>query len=128
MDGVPSVGGTRGIFEIFVPGAFLFLNIIGVAYVWMKVQSIPLNDSFEKLSAQPVLALTVLVCFGYLLGMILAPSQNQVAGQTERVLSLAPLPVAILQGRKAGMRGIQGGVPVFCLHRECRKRQTPGRC
>jgi hypothetical protein len=71
MDGVPAVGGTRGIFEIFVPGAFLFLNMIGVGYVWMIVQNIPLDDSVEKLAAQPVLALIVLVCFGYLLGIVL---------------------------------------------------------
>jgi len=71
MDGVPSVGGTRGIFEIFVPGAFLFLNMIGVGYVWMKAQNIPLDDSVGKLAAQPVLALTTLICFGYLLGIVL---------------------------------------------------------
>jgi hypothetical protein len=71
MNGVPGVGGTRGIFEIFVPGAFLFLNMIGVGYVWMKVQKIPFDESVGKVATQPVLVLTVLVCFGYLLGIVL---------------------------------------------------------
>jgi hypothetical protein len=70
MEGVPAVGGTRGIFEIFVPGAFLFLNIIGFVHVWSGTPR-DLDESIVKLSAQPVPAFTVLVCSGYLLGIVL---------------------------------------------------------
>lgn len=33
MKEVPSVGGARGIFEMFVPGVFLLINIAIVVYV-----------------------------------------------------------------------------------------------
>jgi len=70
MDGVPPIGSTRGIFEIFVPGAFLLLNIAGAAYI------LPSSGNGAKLfisalASQPVPALAVLVCFGYLLGVVL---------------------------------------------------------
>jgi len=42
-----------------------------VGYVFMKVYNIPLDGSVKKLATQPLFALTILVCFGYLLGIVL---------------------------------------------------------
>jgi hypothetical protein len=70
MNEVPSVGGTRGIFEIFVPGAFLLLNITWVAYVWPTTAG-DIRQFITTIASQAVPGLAVLVCFGYLLGIVL---------------------------------------------------------
>lgn len=70
MNGVPSVGGTRGIFEIFIPGAFLLLNITCVVYVWSGSGS-DIRQFITTVSSQSVVGLAVLVSFGYLLGVVL---------------------------------------------------------
>jgi hypothetical protein len=67
---IPTIGGTRGIFEIFVPGVFLLLNIGAMVY------SLPILDDHTRnlissLATNTVLDLVVFVCFGYLIGIIL---------------------------------------------------------
>ncbi len=67
---IPTIGGTRGIFEIFVPGVFLLLNIGAMIY------SLPILDDHTRnlvssLATNTVLDLVVFVCFGYLIGIIL---------------------------------------------------------
>ena len=34
MERIPAVGGARGIFDIFVPGAFLLFNLSMALYLW----------------------------------------------------------------------------------------------
>lgn len=70
MNQVPSAGGTRGVFEIFVPGAFLFLNIVGAAYVW-PTEGDEIQQIILTVTSQAVPSLAVLICFGYLLGVLL---------------------------------------------------------
>ncbi|HNW74279.1 MAG TPA: hypothetical protein PKN44_11685 [Bacteroidales bacterium] len=70
MNGVPSIGGTRGIFEIFIPGAFLLLNITFVVHTFI-VKENDFSDIVNTISVQPVPGLIILVCFGYLLGVLL---------------------------------------------------------
>jgi hypothetical protein len=67
---IPTIGGARGIFEIFIPGMFLLLNLAAVAYLF------PFIDGETKrligaCASSPVLAVVVAVAFGYLLGVIL---------------------------------------------------------
>jgi hypothetical protein len=38
MDKIPTIGGARGIFEIFVPGIFLLLNIVATLYEFPFVE------------------------------------------------------------------------------------------
>jgi hypothetical protein len=67
---IPTIGGTRGIFEIFVPGVFLLLNIGAVLF------SIPTLDDHTRnmvasLASNSVLDIIVSICFGYLIGILL---------------------------------------------------------
>ncbi|HEY9152257.1 MAG TPA: hypothetical protein VIN60_05175 [Anaerolineales bacterium] len=67
---IPTIGGTRGIFEIFVPGVFLLLNIGAAIY------SLPALDDHTKvlmdaLALNSILDLVIGVCFGYLVGVLL---------------------------------------------------------
>jgi hypothetical protein len=70
MNEVPSIGGARGIFEIFVPGAFLFLNIAGVVYLW-PVTGAETRLAMVAIASEAVPSLAILVCFGYLIGVLL---------------------------------------------------------
>jgi hypothetical protein len=70
VDKIPAVGGARGLFEIFVPGLFLLLNLVGTVYF------LPFTDDVTKrqISAfrdAPTLALLVGIPFGYLAGVVL---------------------------------------------------------
>jgi hypothetical protein len=67
---VPTIGGARGIFEIFVPGLFLLLNLVGATYL------LPFLDQdtkhfIEVTATNPGLSLMIVVSFGYLLGVLL---------------------------------------------------------
>jgi hypothetical protein len=70
---VPAIGKARGIFEIFVPGAFLLINLTIVLYLLSKsVNSLNiLHKYLSYIVDQPGLIIIILVCFGYLIGMIL---------------------------------------------------------
>jgi len=67
---VPTIGGARGIFEIFIPGVFLLLNVGAVVYLF------PYNDDETKrlivaAASNPILVLVIGIVFGYLIGVIL---------------------------------------------------------
>jgi hypothetical protein len=67
---IPTIGGARGIFEIFVPGIFLLLNLGLVAYL------LPFTDDETRRliasgASNPVLSLIIAVSFGYLIGILL---------------------------------------------------------
>lgn len=67
---IPTIGGARGIFEIFVPGMFLLLNLGAVVYLF------PFTDDETKRLivsgvSNPVLILIIAVGFGYLIGVLL---------------------------------------------------------
>jgi hypothetical protein len=67
---IPTIGGARGIFEIFVPGMFLLVNLGVVVYLFPFV-----DEETKRLIAagasDPVIALLVTIGFGYLVGMLL---------------------------------------------------------
>jgi hypothetical protein len=67
---VPTIGGARGIFEVFVPGLFLFLNLVGVAYL-MPFMDQDSKHFIEVTAANPGLSLAIVISFGYLLGIVL---------------------------------------------------------
>jgi hypothetical protein len=69
MDKIPVVGGARGVFEIFVPGLFLFANLLIPLYAlpWTRAGTLAAMQQF----ANPAAGLVLLVCFGYLLGVLL---------------------------------------------------------
>lgn len=67
---IPTIGGARGIFEIFVPGMFLLLNLGAVAYM------LPFTDNETKnlitsIASNPALVVVIVVGFGYLIGVLL---------------------------------------------------------
>jgi len=69
MNQVPAIGGARGIFEIFVPGLFLLVNIVATFYFspWTSTQT---RVQMQTLT-NPLTGLVLLVCLGYLLGVLL---------------------------------------------------------
>jgi hypothetical protein len=76
MNTIPTIGGARGIFEIFVPGTFLLLNLGFVLYIF------PFTDSEVKRliaagASSPAMALIMAVSFGYLIGILLRLFQTE---------------------------------------------------
>ncbi|MGA7195129.1 MAG: hypothetical protein WBW94_16020 [Anaerolineales bacterium] len=67
---IPTIGGTRGIFEIFVPGVFLLLNI-GAAIYSLPYLDVHTQNLIITLASNSVLDLVVGICFGYLVGVLL---------------------------------------------------------
>jgi hypothetical protein len=70
IDKVPSIGGGRGVFEIFVPGLFLLLNM------WAALYLLPATDEstrryLQTLVSRPALGVLVIIPFGYLAGVVL---------------------------------------------------------
>ena len=67
---IPTIGGTRGIFEIFVPGVFLLLNIGIVTYVFPFLDN-RTREVISSITSNSILDLIIAVCFGYLIGILL---------------------------------------------------------
>lgn len=65
---IPAIGAARGVFELFVPGAFVILNAFAVLYSALDYRA---QYQIRELAASPALSLVVLVCLGYLVGVIL---------------------------------------------------------
>ena len=70
MRTVPTVGGGKGIFELFVPGAFLLLNLGGAA-LFLDPGAKAINDPRVEVFLSPIVAAIVIISFGYLLGIVL---------------------------------------------------------
>ena len=70
MDRVPAIGGARGIFDIFVPGAFLLLNIATAMYLW-PFGSDPVRDQIAGLYTNTSAFLLASITLGYLFGVAL---------------------------------------------------------
>lgn len=68
---IPAVGGTRGIFEIFVPGAFLLINLAYIGHHLLTLANRDAQSFILDCISRPVLALVLIVCFGYLIGVML---------------------------------------------------------
>ena len=67
---VPTIGGARGVFEIFVPGAFMLINVIAFIYL-LPVTANETKQQIVALLQEPVQSLILAVIFGYLMGVIL---------------------------------------------------------
>lgn len=67
---IPSVGGVRGVFEIFIPGLFLLLNIVGIGMVTPGFAPREI-EQIESLIDNPTVVIAATICFSYLLGVIL---------------------------------------------------------
>lgn len=67
---IPTIGGTRGIFEFFVPGIFLLLNL-GVAAYFFPYTDNETRNGITAVASNPALALIVAVSFGYLIGVVI---------------------------------------------------------
>jgi len=65
---VPSIGGAKGIFEILVPGIFLFINLVIPYYVILQND---ITELIDKLSNSEIIVTIIMISFGYLLGVIL---------------------------------------------------------
>jgi hypothetical protein len=67
---VPTIGGARGIFEVFVPGVFVLLNMGYVAY-FLPGTDQNTRNLIAATAANPASALVLIVSFGYLIGVLL---------------------------------------------------------
>ncbi|HNS53103.1 MAG TPA: hypothetical protein PKO09_18250 [Anaerolineae bacterium] len=65
---VPSIGGAQGIFEMFVPGAFTLLNALFVLYAALGPGA---QQQMRQMASDSLLSFVVVVCFGYLIGVVL---------------------------------------------------------
>lgn len=70
MNNIPTIGGARGIFEIFVPGIFLLINLVVVVYLFPYIDNATWKDIVAWIS-NPILSLVIVITFGYLIGVIL---------------------------------------------------------
>lgn len=70
MNRIPSIGGARGIFEIFLPGIFLLLNLTAAAYLTPPIVEFALTVKMDGTFAWFV-SVVMLISFGYLLGVML---------------------------------------------------------
>ncbi len=70
MRGVPTIGGAGGIFEVFVPGLFLLLNLSAVVY-FLPFFPPETKKYMGILVSNPAFTLIIVVSFGYLMGVIL---------------------------------------------------------
>lgn len=70
MGNVPAIGGAKGIFEILVPGVFVLVNIVTAVYVfpWGGREA---RAAIQAVGANSMLSFVVLICLGYLLGVLL---------------------------------------------------------
>ncbi len=69
MTKIPAIGGARGLFEIFVPGVFLLLNV-GIAYNLLYTET-EMGKDIKVAVSDPVSSVVVIICFGYLTGLLL---------------------------------------------------------
>ena len=67
---IPTIGGARGIFEIFVPGVFLLLNL-GVCVYLSPFSDSQINALIKAGATNTTVALILAVSFGYLIGILL---------------------------------------------------------
>lgn len=70
MTPIPAIGAARGIFEIFVPGLFLLLNLSFVVNAAVPEDD-PIRRAIGSIVGVPLVALFISIPFGYLLGVIL---------------------------------------------------------
>jgi hypothetical protein len=78
MNNIPTIGGARGIFEIFVPGVFLLLNLAAIAYLFPFIDK-DTKNFILGCNSNPVLSLVIMVCFDYLIGVILRLFRTELA-------------------------------------------------
>ena len=67
---IPTIGGARGIFEFFVPGVFLLLNLGFATYIFPYTDA-ETKNGIAAAASSPALALTIGISFGYLIGVVL---------------------------------------------------------
>lgn len=71
---IPKIANTKGIFEIFIPGTFLIVNMMGSFILFFHSHiDTNLNDQsfLVKFLMNPVFCTIILICFGYLAGIVL---------------------------------------------------------
>jgi len=68
---IPTIGGPRGIFEIFVPGVFLLLNAVATVYFSPFTDDQTKNFLIKELASNAALVLVITICFGYLIGILM---------------------------------------------------------
>ncbi len=67
---IPSIGGARGIFEYFVPGTFVLMNL-GLVALLLPFVDDETREFILATADNPILILVVAVGFGYLIGVLL---------------------------------------------------------
>lgn len=70
MQNFRTIGGPGGVFHILVPGVFLFLNLVGCAYLFPLTPQ-ETREDIERVLGNPAMGVVIIVGFGYLIGVIL---------------------------------------------------------
>jgi hypothetical protein len=68
MKDTPSIGQARGLFEILIPGAFLWLNLMLVLYISADEKTRTASSALVSSTGE---TLAIMVAFGYLIGVAL---------------------------------------------------------
>lgn len=68
---VPSIRKSEGIFEIFVPGIFLSIHLLAGLIIVFRENFKAIFAALKTLEITTIFFITFLICFGYLVGMIL---------------------------------------------------------
>jgi hypothetical protein len=77
---IPTIGGAKGIFEIFVPGLFLFLNFVLVLYLFPFTEK-ETNSLISLCISNQILGLVITISFSYLIGVILRLFRTDLADE-----------------------------------------------
>jgi len=77
---IPTIGGAKGIFEIFVPGLFLFLNLVLVLYLFPFSEK-ETNSLISLCISNQIFGLVITISFSYLIGVILRLFRTDLADE-----------------------------------------------
>jgi hypothetical protein len=78
MGNVPTIGGTRGIFGLLVPGVFMVMNLVAVVY-WLPFTDNETKQLIAIGASNQVLSSLLAIIFGYLMGITLRLFRTEIA-------------------------------------------------
>lgn len=82
---IPKIGGARGIFEIFIPGTFFLINIVLFVYFFPYTENAT-KVILDACMANAGLVVVIIICFGYLIGILLRLFRTDLLDKISRIL------------------------------------------
>lgn len=78
MKDVPGIASAKGVFDIFIPGAFLLIHVIALIGTSGGSDAV-VGSGATVLTSNSLLAIAAFVCFGYLMGVLLRLLKTETA-------------------------------------------------